>query len=46
MNIESKIVETKALLTCSGRMDAVSAPASRPPARSSSNRGARTSWRT
>ena len=26
MNIESTIVETKALLTCSGRMDAVSAP--------------------
>ncbi|PKN43326.1 MAG: anti-sigma factor antagonist [Deltaproteobacteria bacterium HGW-Deltaproteobacteria-18] len=26
MNIETRIVETKALLTCTGRMDAVSAP--------------------
>jgi anti-sigma B factor antagonist len=26
MNIETRIIETKALLTCVGRMDAVSAP--------------------
>jgi anti-sigma B factor antagonist len=26
MNIETRIIETKALLTCAGRMDAVSAP--------------------
>jgi len=26
MDIETRIIETKALLTCVGRMDAVSAP--------------------